>query len=192
VEVRALEDRDEAALRAFFQAIPEEDRGFFKEDLDEPAVLRRWIDDARGVRIVACDEGRVAGVAAVWPGIGRSAHVGDLRLVVARERRRQGVGQLLARHALADALREGMWKITVEVVAQEQGTIDMFMALGFVAEALLRDQLALSDGERQDVVLLSHFADEAGQDVLLAAPDEAPWRRSPSTVPTPSTRSSPR
>ena len=76
--------------------------------------------------------------------------------------------------ALAEALRRGMWKITVEVVADQQGTIDMFMALGFVAEALLRDQLALPGGESQDVVLLSHFADEAGQDVLLAAPDEAP------------------
>jgi GNAT superfamily N-acetyltransferase len=174
VQVRRLVDDDESALRAFFQAIPDEDRGFFKEDLDEPAILARWIGDERGVRIVACDDdGRLAGVAAVWPGIGRSTHVGDLRLVVARERRGQGLGRLLARRALADALREGMWKITVEVVADQQGTIDMFMALGYVAEALLRDQLALPDGETQDVVLLSHFADEAGQDVLLAVPDEA-------------------
>jgi L-amino acid N-acyltransferase YncA len=175
VQVRRLADHDETALRAFFHAIPDEDRAFFKEDLDEPTVLTRWIGDERGVRVVACDDdGGVAGVAAVWPGIGRSAHVGDLRLVVARERRRQGLGQLLARRALADALREGMWKISVEVVAEQQGTIDMFMALGFVAEALLRDQLAFPDGKRQDVVLLSHFADEAGQDVLLASPDEAP------------------
>ncbi len=175
MEVRRLERRDVTALRDFFQAIPDEDRGFFKEDLDEPAILSRWIDDERGVRlVVADDDGRFAAAAAVWPGIGRSHHVGDLRLVVAHDRRGQGLGWLLARAALVEALRRGMWKITVEVVADQQGTIDMFMALGFVAEALLRDQLALPGGESQDVVLLSHFADEAGQDVLLAAPDEAP------------------
>lgn len=173
MEVRDLENRDEAGLRDFFEAIPDEDRGFFKEHLEEPAILTRWIDDDRGIRLVVDDDGRLAAVAAVWPGIGRSAHVGDLRLVVARGRRREGLGRLLARRALVEALRRGMWKITVEVVADQQGTIDMFLALGFVAEALLRDQLTLPGGESQDVVVLSHFADEAGQDTLLAAPDEA-------------------
>ena len=175
MEARDLEHRDEAALRDFFRALPGEDRGFFKEDLDDPAILRRWIDDERGVRMaLAAEDGRFAAVAAVWPGIGRSSHVGDLRLVVAAERRREGLGRLLARRALAAALRRGMWKITVEVVAEQQSTIDMFASLGFVPEALLRDQLALPGGESQDVVLLSHFADEAAQDLLLAAPDEAP------------------
>jgi len=103
VEVRDLETRDEGALRDFFEAIPDEDRGFFKEHLEEPAILTRWIDDARGIRMVVDDDGRLAAVAAVWPGIGRSAHVGDLRLVVARGRRREGLGRLLARRALVEA-----------------------------------------------------------------------------------------
>ena len=175
MQVRALEQRDEEALRALFQEIPSGDRAFFKEDLDEPAVLRRWLDDDRGVRIVATDDdGRLAAVVAVWPGVGRSSHVGDLRLVVAPGRRRQGLGQLMARRALVDALGRGMWKISVEVVADQQGTIDMFLALGFAAEALLRDQLCTPEGERQDVVLLSHLAEEAGQDLLFAAPEGAP------------------
>ena len=174
MEVRELEAHDEDALRRFFREIPREDRAFFKEDLDEPAILRRWVDDSRGVRLVAMDgQDALAAVAAVWPGVGRSGHVGDLRLVVADGRRRQGLGQLMARRAPVEAPRRGMWKITVEVVAHQQGTIDMFLSLGFVAEALLRDQLCSFDGDRQDIVLLCHFAEEAGQDVMLAAP-EAP------------------
>jgi L-amino acid N-acyltransferase YncA len=175
MEIRALDRKDEDTLRAFFGEIPRDDRGFFKEDLDEPGVLRHWIDDERGVRVVAFDErGTLVAIAAVWPGIGRSSHVGDLRLVVGADRRRQGLGQLMARRALLDELARGMWKITVEVAANQQGPIDMFLALGFVAEALLRDQLCAPDGERQDVMLLSHYADEAVQDVMLAAPEGAP------------------
>ena len=175
MEVRELEPRDEQALRGLNDAVPREDRAFFKEDLEEPAVLRRWLEDDRAVRLAAVDEaGALAGVAAIWPGVGRSGHVGELRLIVAPDRRRQGVGQRLARRALVDALRRGMWKITVEVVADQQGTIDMFLALGFTAEALLRDQLCTADGERSDVVLLAHLAEEAGQDVLFAAPEGAP------------------
>jgi L-amino acid N-acyltransferase YncA len=170
VEIRHLEHDDEPALQAFFEEIPDEDRGFFKESLDEPSVLRRWIDDDRGVRLVGVDDqGRVTAVAAVWPGIGRSSHVGDLRLVVSAGSRRRGVGQLMARRALVEALRRGMWKLTVEVVAEQEGTIDMFRALGFNAEALLRDQLCAPGGERQDVILLAHLADEAGEDLTLAS-----------------------
>ena len=66
-----------------------------------------------------------------------------------------------------------MWKISVEVVATQQGTIDMFLALGFTGEALLRDQLWTRGEDPEDVVLLSHLADDAAQSVLLAAPDEA-------------------
>ena len=49
----------------------------------------------------------------------------------------------------------------------------MFLALGFVPEALLRDQLSTPDGDHEDVVLLAHLVEEAGQDALLAAPDDA-------------------
>ena len=172
--IRDLDRRDEDALSALFGAISADDRTFFKEDLDEPEVLRRWIDDNRGVRLVGvADNGELAAVAAVWPGIGRSRHVGDLRLIVASERRRQGLGRAMARGALLRAPRRGMWKISVKVVSQQQGTVDMFLALGFVPEALLRDQLRGPGGTTQDVIVLSHFADEAAADIMLAAPDEA-------------------
>jgi GNAT superfamily N-acetyltransferase len=174
VLIRELEPRDEDALRAFFDRIPDDDRTFFKEDLDEPDILRRWIDDQRGVRLVGVrDDGSLAAIAAVWPGVGRSSHVGDLRLVVAADQRRHGLGRDMARSVLLEALRRGMWKITVEVVSLQQGTVDMFLALGFVPEALLRDHLRGADDVTQDVVLLAHFADEAAQDLALAIPEEA-------------------
>lgn len=173
MQIRELERHDEEALRRFFDEIPEEEHAFFKEDLDEEAVLRRWIDDDRGVRLVAAaDDGTIVAIAAVWPGIGRSSHVGDLRLVVGGAHRRRGLGQGLARAALSEALRRGIWKLSVEVVAAQQGTIDMFLALGFEGEALLRDHLCSPGGEPEDVVLLSHLAEEAGHDALLAAPEE--------------------
>ena len=171
MQIRELEARDEDPLRRFLDAIPPEDRAFFKEDAADPAVVRHWIDDERGVRLAAMDDdGSLGAIAAVWPGVGRSSHVGDLRLLVAAGHRREGLGRSLAREALGAALRRGMWKISVEVVATQQGTIDMFLALGFEAEALLRDQLSTDDGF-EDVVLLSHFAQDAGAGVLLAAPE---------------------
>ena len=171
--IRDLQVRDEDALRNFFERIPTDDRTFFKEALEEPEILRRWIDDRRGVRLIGCDDdGRAVAIAAVWPGVGRSRHVGDLRLVVSTEHRRRGIGREMARSALVEALRRGMWKITVEVVSTQQGTIDMFLSLGFTPEALLRDQLRSSDGATQDIVVVAHFADEAADDIAFAMPQE--------------------
>ncbi len=169
--IRELTADDENALRVFFDSIPVGDLAFFKEDLDEAAV-QHWTHGEQGVRLAAFDDsGVIVAVAAVWPGVGRSRHVGALRIFVASGQRGQGFGSELARTALVSALRQNISKISVEVVAHEQGTIDMFLGLGFVAEALLRDQLRTVDGTDQDVMVLSHFAEEAGFDVLLAAPE---------------------
>lgn len=172
MDIRELTATDEAALGELLRRIPDEDRGFLKEDLDDPATARRWLDDARGIRLVAVDDdGRLAALAAAWPGLGRSAHVGEVRLVVAPEHRRQGLGQDLARQVLLGALQRGLAKLTVEVVAEQQGTIDMFLEIGFVPEALLCDHLRDADGALHDVVLLAHRADDAAAAVALARPE---------------------
>jgi pimeloyl-ACP methyl ester carboxylesterase len=64
VEGRAVEARDETRLHSFFQAIPLEDRAFLKDDVDDPSMLRRWIDDDRSIRLIAVDTR--GDVAAVW------------------------------------------------------------------------------------------------------------------------------
>ena len=167
MDVRELEAGHEAALRAFFAALRPGDHAFVKED---PAAFLQRLADERGVRLAAFAEGgEIEAIAAVWPGIGHSSHVGDLRLVVAEAARGRGLARQLSRAALVSGLRLGRWKISVEVVSTQQGTIDMFLALGFEAEALLRDQLSSDDGAFEDVVLLSHFADEAGEGVLLVS-----------------------
>lgn len=164
---------DAERLRAFFARVPDEDRGFI-DDLEDPAVQRRWLESHRGVRLAALtEEGEFAALSAAWPGHGRSRHVGLLRLIVDPAHRRRGVGQTLARRTLAVALRRGLTKLTVEVVAEQQGTIDMFLGLGFQPEALLRDQLRDSDGALHDVVLLAHLADEAAFAAALAQPEPA-------------------
>jgi ribosomal protein S18 acetylase RimI-like enzyme len=55
--------------------------------------------------------------------------------VVAQRHRRHGVGRELARRAVLDALELGLRKLVVEVVAEQEGAVGMFQALGFQAEA---------------------------------------------------------
>ena len=90
-----------------------------------------------------------------------SAHVGEIRLIVAQYARGRGVGMALARRLMVEAFSTSdLSKLSVEVVAEQQGTIRMFSKLGFTPEALLRDHLRDSDGNMHDLVILCHLAEE--------------------------------
>ena len=150
-----------AALIRFFAALPDSDVSAVKEDVRDPAMVAAAVDDPEHARRwVVVQQGEVVAYVALLRGAGLSAHVGELRLVVARTGRRQGLGRLLARTALRSALLDGMIKIVVEVPAEEDATAEVFRRLGFEGEALLRDQLRDRDGQLRDVLLLAHFAEE--------------------------------
>lgn len=159
--IRSIGPSDEQALIDFVAAIPERDRNFFKEDVTDSDVLGRWLlEGSRDVRIISADENdAINAIATVAPGVGRCAHVGDLRLVVAATARRRGVGRNVTQRALVRAVEEGMTKIMVEVAAEQQGAINMFRDLGFVPEALLGGQLRDPDGDVHDIILLAHTVD---------------------------------
>jgi ribosomal protein S18 acetylase RimI-like enzyme len=175
MSVRTIQPEDAAELTAFFAGIPEADRNFFKEDVTDPGVVDGWLfDDPRSLRLIYTGDGeQILAVATVAPGVGRSGHVGDLRLVVAADARRAGIGEQLARHALVTALRGDITKLTVEVAAEQQGAIDMFRGLGFTPEALLRGHRRGPEGEMLDIVVLARIAEENWAAMAAAGLSEA-------------------
>ena len=162
MEIRKIEADDAARLEEFFGAIPADDRTFFKEDLSDAETVRAMADGSRrGARWIAVEDGAILGYVAVHPGTGLSSHVGEIRLVVAPGGRRRGLGRDLARRVLLESVRDlGLRKLFVEVVAEQEPAIQMFRRLGFVAEAILRDQLCDRSGAMHDLILLAHFVEE--------------------------------
>lgn len=159
VEVRAIEPSDADAIRAFFARVPEGDRTFFREDVLAPGAIERWIADPDQHRCIAIVDDEIAGHMAVIRGVAWSRHVGEIRLVVAPEQRRRGLGRLLAQRAVVEAVDLGMTKLVVEVVAEQEATVTMFSALGFEAEGLLKDHVRTQTGETHDLLVLSHFVE---------------------------------
>jgi ribosomal protein S18 acetylase RimI-like enzyme len=167
MEIRPLEDRDRRALEEFLQRIPEGDRTFFKEPVDEEAVISTWLEDG-GARWLAVAGQQVLGYIAVVPGQGWSSHVGEIRLIVDPEHRGGGVGTALARHAIVEGFRRGLSKLVVEVLARQEFTIEMFRALGFDPEALLTGQVRDRTGELLDLLILAHTAEDAAAAIAAA------------------------
>ena len=167
MEIRPLEHRDRGALEEFLQRIPEGDRTFFKEPVDEEAVISTWLEDGDARWLPVAGQ-QVLGYIALVPGQAWSSHVGDIRLIVDPEHRGEGVGTALARHAIVAAFRSGLSKLVVEVLARQEFTIEMFRALGFDPEALLTGQVRDRTGELLDLMILAHTAGEAAAAIAAA------------------------
>ena len=163
------------ALRAFLDALPDEDVTFIKEDVRDPQVAEAWVAGRGALRwwVALGEAGAVRGVVGVRPLVGWSAHVGELRLVVDPARRRQGVGRGLARHALREALGSGLQKVVVEVVAEQEGAVAMFTDLGFRGEALLSCHIRDRSGQLRDLLVLAHEAGEEWSTMSSIGVDDA-------------------
>ena len=160
MEYRPIEPGDEPALARFFARIPEGDRTFLKEDVDDPRVVAEWSRPG-AARVIALDGGEVVGSVAVVPLHGWSSHVGEVRVIVDPGHRGRGVGRALARHSVLQAVRLGLTKMVVEVVADQDATVAMFRSCGFHPEALLRDHVRDQSGKPRDLMILAHSVDEA-------------------------------
>ena len=161
------------AMMRFATSLSHENRNFLKEDASDPAVLERWAQ-ADGVdRYVAIRAGVVVGYVGIHPLGGWSRHVSEVRVLVAPSARGAGLGQRLVQTAVASAIAAGKEKLVVEVVADQEGTIGMLQANGFVPEALLADHIRDRRGQLHDLMVLSCRARELAGDFELLGVDES-------------------
>jgi len=166
-EVRRYTPTGSEAMMRFATSLSHEDRNFLKEDASDPAVLDRWAQASDVDRFVAIQDGNVVGYVGIHPFGGWSSHVSEVRVLVAPEARGAGLGQRLVQTAVAVAVADDKEKLVVEVVADQEGTIGMLQANGFVPEALLTDHVRDRQGQLRDLMVLSCRARELAGDLEL-------------------------
>jgi ribosomal protein S18 acetylase RimI-like enzyme len=160
MEIRPIQTDDRDAMERFLRQIPEGDRTFFKENVDDPEVIDAWVRPGTA-RSIAVDGGEVIGYVAVVPLQGWSSHVGEVRVIVDPEWRGRGIGRALTRHAVLQALDLGLTKMVVEVVADQEPTIAMFRSYGFDPEALLEDHVRDAGGQLRDLMILAYAVEDS-------------------------------
>ena len=167
MEIRPIQPGDQESLARFVDRVPEADRTFFKEDVDTQEATHDWMQPGPG-RTVAVEGDEVVGWLSVVPKSGWSSHVGEVRLIVDPARRGGGIGRMLARRAVLEALELRLEKMVVEVIAVQEPTIAMFRSLGFDPEALLTDHVRDRNGDLRDLMVLSHSVQEQWSSMITA------------------------
>ncbi len=151
----------EDEVLAFAKTLPAHDLLFLRRDITQPRVLNAWARQLETGEITSllarAADGQMLGCTAVvrdehsW-----SPHLGELRVLVAPAGRDRGLGRQLIQESFLIALGLGLEKLTAQMTPDQTGAINVFEEMGFKAEALLKDHVRDQQGEKHDIVILSH------------------------------------
>lgn len=160
IELNLLDGLDTDKVGAFSSQLSETDLMFLSRDIRQEKVVAAWsksIADGEIVSVAARRDGEIVGTTAIvtdrnsWSG-----HVGELRILVAPGSRDIGLGRELIQEAFLIGIDQGLEKLTVRMTLDQEKAINVFEEMGFKSEALLRDHVMDSTGEKHDLLIMSH------------------------------------
>jgi len=170
--IRRLERVDRESILAFARALAPHDLLFLRRDITQPDQVDAWLDDIEQgytISIGAFDAGGLAGYSTVgrdhmtW-----TAHVAELRVLLAQRVRGKGLGRLLTEQAFAIAREIGIRKMMAQMTTDQLAAIAVFRRMGFEPEAVLRNQVLDRDGRLHDLQIMSLDVDAFRAKVYLA------------------------
>jgi len=156
--IRPSGDRDASELAALIDAVAAEGE-FIVAVPGEPETIEQ---SARLVTIVLEGglslslevDGVLAGNVMVHRRAGRHyAHVGEMAIVVSKQRRREGFGRTLMEMAIAWGRAVGLTKLSLQVFTDNLRAIALYRSLGFTDEGVARGDVRMPSGDR-DLLLM--------------------------------------
>ncbi|MCC6960565.1 MAG: GNAT family N-acetyltransferase [Dehalococcoidia bacterium] len=160
VTIRLMTAADKAGILDFARSLPEHDLLFLRRDITQEDAVDDWIKEMNSgeiITILADCAGKIVGYATIHKSLLRwTEHVAELRVTVAESMRGAGLGRVLTQEAFATALAGGIDKMVAQMTLDQKGAIATFEGLGFRPEALLRDHVKDRDGNKHDLLMLSH------------------------------------
>lgn len=157
--IRLLEFTDAPVLQSFYRALPQEERMFLNDDVTTQAWLDRYMDRVdyeNFIPLVAEVGGRIVGSADLdRPRFGWKKHVGQLRVVIAPDHQRSGLGTAMLHALVHAAVNIGVEKLIAEAFENQAGARRAFRKAGFTEETILRNHVQDVHGRRRDLVIMT-------------------------------------
>ena len=156
--IRPMNCEDENRLMDFYSNVSEEDMRYFRHYVKDPSVIHDWcehLDYTKVLPILSIVKDRVVGSASIHFGEGPKRHIGEVRLFLAKDYRKRGLGMKMIRVLIDMARKQGLNILLAEVIAEQTKVVKAFETLGFQSKATLDDYFIFPDGETCDVVLMT-------------------------------------
>ncbi|MEW5868319.1 MAG: GNAT family N-acetyltransferase [Chloroflexota bacterium] len=155
--LRPLLKEDRQALLDLFLPVAFEDRRYTRHNINDPDVVSAWTENINYDTIfplVATVGERIVGIGTLHFAEGPARHRCELRIFLAKDFRRRGLGNKLIQGLIDHARRRGMHFIEVQIVSDHVDVIKAMQTAGFETVCNFEDYFILPDGELRDVVHL--------------------------------------
>jgi L-amino acid N-acyltransferase YncA len=157
VLLRPMVRDDESRLLEFYSEVGEADLRYLRHDVKNPAVIQEWceyLNYSKVLPMLAFAKEHIVGCASLHFCDGPKRHIGEVRLFLAKDYRKCGLGVKMIRALVDLARKQGLGILMAEIVADETKMIKSFKTMGFKLQATLDDFFMLPDGDSRDVVLM--------------------------------------
>jgi RimJ/RimL family protein N-acetyltransferase len=166
VLLRPLTPRDRETMVALFAGLPPEETQFFRSKITNPELVASWAENPTYNQVfplVALVSDRIVGNSTLHLGSGYTRHVAEIRIFLAREFRRRGIGSAMIKGQLEVARKLGLHQVIAEVVESRPQVIHAFERLGFEKQFVWKDQFMTGEGETLDMVVLVNYLKRPGE-----------------------------
>jgi L-amino acid N-acyltransferase YncA len=159
VMLRLMVPEDEEKLLEFFKNVPHDDRLVLRDDTTDPSVIKRWVNEIdydKVYPIVAEHKNKIVGDATLhMKRFGWQRHIGEIRVVVAKEFRGQGLGRVLIHELLEKAAGVGLNHIQLSFVETQVREMKVFERMGFRKIATLPKYVIDVTGQEHDLIIMT-------------------------------------
>ncbi len=159
ISLRAPTEADLNNLSDLFLSFPKEEQRFFRADVTQKRNIEKHLELMKtGLvqRIVAIhDKIIVAEGSLELNPIEWEKHVGEIRLIIAKEYRNKGLGRMLSRELYFLSVAAKLEKIEAKIIREQTVAKKLLHKLGFHDEVILPDHVKDRDGQSRDLIVMS-------------------------------------
>lgn len=157
VLLRLLTPEDRQALIDLYAPLTPEEARFLRHKVTDPQVVGKWVDELdydKALPLVAVIGDRIVGNATLHFHEGPARHRAEVRIFLAKEVRRRGVGSRMLQALIDLAKRRSIYMLEAQIISDQTSVIKAFQNLGFELKCILEDYFMLPDGELKDIAHL--------------------------------------
>ena len=158
VTIRHMEAGDVQASFDFFQKLPPQDRKYLRVDVANWEFVERRVrhlGDGQVERLVVVDGEEIVGDGGLeLGGHGWGEDIAEIRLIIARDFQRTGLGTLLTRELHMLAAKHKVSRIVARLMKPQVGAHRILHSLGFHEEFLIPQMVLDRDGQWQDMIIM--------------------------------------